>query len=218
MRLLALASAGAFACAILSACDFDGSGLEIVPKFDDRFSFETDADMEEWDARGLDLDDPPITWEIARSTEQATEGAHAVRFRLDNLNDQGKIWIERRYEVAPDQESGVTITFDLVTPDFGTVHLWRRLAGAAPDAPMTAADLISSLDTGNGEPSDVGFQTVEKTVTVLTKSDEDGEMFVYVGIWGTSEFSRTYYVDDLHAVFMRGGLSAPSGPSPTAVF
>ena len=216
MRRLTSARCAALLClgATLAACDRHGEGLDLVPEFDDNYSFE--AGMEGWTVRGTDLGDPPIAWEIARSTDRADTGATSVRFRLANLNDQGKIWIERRYEVAPDQEYDVTLTFDLASADYGSINLWRVLAGAGPESPMVAADLRSAQDTGNGAASDTGFQWVERTVTVRTRSDEDGEIFVYVGIWGTSEFTRTYYVDDLQVTFTRRGLSAPQ--TPTEVF
>jgi hypothetical protein len=199
------------ACAALAACDFNGDGVDIVPEFDDAFSFETG--MEEWYARGIDLGDPPITWEVARTTERADTGTYSVRLTLDNLNDQGKIWIERRYEVAPDQEYEVSLTLALASTDYGTINLWRVLAGATPEQPVDASQLMSSKDTGNGSATDVGFQWTEKTVTMRTRSDEDGEIFVYAGIWGTSEFLRSYALDDVRVTFLRKGLSAPTGPT-----
>ena len=172
MRLSTLRLAIPLACAALTGCDLHGRGIDIVPEFDDTFSFETG--MEEWYARGIDLGDPPVTWEVARSNERADAGAYSVAFQLANLNDQGKIWIERRYEVAPDQEYEVTLTFALATADYGTINLWRLLAGVSPDQPTAGSQLIATQDTGNGSATDVGFQWVEKTIVLRTRSDADG--------------------------------------------
>ena len=150
----------------------------------------------------------------ARTIERASDGMHSVRLRLDNLNAQGKIWIERSYDVAPDQEYEVEIGFALASADFGTINLWRVLAGASPDPPTAADALVSTVDTGNGETSDTGVEWVEKSVTVPVESDEDGELLVYLGVWGTSEFSRTYDLDEVRVTLFRTGLSEPSGPDP----
>ncbi len=102
----------------------------------------------------------------------------------------------------------------MASADFGTINLWRVLAGASPDPPTAADALVSTVDTGNGETSDTGVEWVEKSVTVPVESDEDGELFVYLGVWGTSEFSRTYDLDEVQVTLFRTGLSEPSGPDP----
>ena len=84
--------------AALSSCDF-GEELVVYPEFDDSFSFE--RGLEEWSAGGRDLFDPAVTWEVAPSTDRASDGAQSVRLRLDNVNDQGKIWMGRSYGVNP---------------------------------------------------------------------------------------------------------------------
>ena len=124
--------------AILCFCSFGGCdrrGFEVIvgPEFEDAFSFETD--FSDWVPRGSDLADPPVVWEVARSSDQASEGERAVRLRLDNLNSQGKIWIERRYEVEENQFYSVKISFDFGSADWGDVNLWRLLAGEGTDSP-----------------------------------------------------------------------------------
>jgi hypothetical protein len=206
-RLCALAFAGA----ALTACDRNGASLEIVPEFDDVYSFE--AGMENWNPRPLDLGSPPSTWEIVRSNASAAAGNQSVQLRLDNTSGQGKIWIERRYQVPPDQEYEVTLLFALGSADHSAVPAWRVLAGVARDQPAVAADLTTSSDTWNGSAAGVGQEWNEKTVIVQTKSDAEGEIFIYVGIGGTSSGLRTYYVDNVRATFMRKGISAPPGPT-----
>ena len=99
----------------------------------------------------------------------------------------------------------MVIAFDLASADWGSINLWRILAGAAA-GPPTAADAVSaSLHTGNGEDTDRGFQWVEHTVTVETRSSPEGELFVYLGVWVTSEFLRTYYIDNVRVTLTRVG-------------
>ena len=194
------------AAAALSACDRNTTGFEIVPEFDDVYSFETG--MQDWASRSLDLGSPPVAWEIARTNERADDGTQSVRLRLDNQAGEGKIWIERRYEVPPDQEYEITIRFALASADHAGVAPWLVIAGADPDQPVVAADLPAGQDTGNGSATDVGHRWIDRSLVVRTKSDEDAEIFVYLGIWGRSPGLRSYNLDDVRLTFMRKGLSA----------
>ena len=134
--------------------------------------------------------EPPVVWEVARSSDQASEGQQAIRLRLDNLNSQAKIWIERRYKVEKNQAYAAKMSFDFGSSDFDDVNLWRLLAGAGTDSPAGAGNLSVRGDSGNGESSDQGYQWVSKTYEAAVTSDADGELVVYVGIWGTSASGR----------------------------
>ena len=195
------------ACAVLTACDRNGTGLEIIPEFDDVFSFETG--LENWNPRAVDLGTPPSSFEILRTSGTASAGSQSEQLRLDNANGQGKIWIERRYQVPPDQEYEITLLFALNSADHSGVPAWRVLAGATANQPAVAGDLTATSDTWNGSATNVGQQWGERTVIVQTKSDAQGEIFLFVGVGGLTPESRTYYVDNIRATFMRKGLSAP---------
>ena len=189
----------------LGGCDRRGFELIVEPEFEDAFSFETD--LSDWAPRGIDLADPLVVWEVVRSSDQASDGEQAIRLRLDNLNSQGKIWIERRYEVEENQFYSVKISFDFGSADWGDVNLWRLLAGSGTDSPAVTGSLSVRGDSGNGESSDQSFQWVPKTYEIELGSDTDSELFVYVGIWGTSPFLRTYYLDNIQVVLTRQGSS-----------
>ena len=189
----------------LGACDRRGFELIVEPEFEDTFSFETD--LSDWAPRGSDLTDPPVVWEVARSSDQASDGEHAIRLRLDNLNSQGKIWIERRYEVEENQVYSVKVSFDFGSADWGDVNLWRILAGGGTDSPAVTGSLSVREDSGNGESSDNGYQWVPKSYEIEVRSGTDRELFVYVGIWGASAFLRTYYIDKIQVVLTRQGSS-----------
>ena len=167
----------------LEACDFNADPLVIEPEFDDISSFETD--LWKWVARGVDITDPPVAWEVVRSGERATQGTQSVRLRLANLNDQGKVWIERRYEVADDQLYSVESSFDFASADWGDVNLWRILAGAGPVSPASGGPTPQG-STANGSASDEGHQWLPKVYTLEARSSADGQLFVHVGVWGMS--------------------------------
>ena len=163
-----------------------------------------EADLAPWAADGADLGDPPVTWSIVRSQDRAAEGTWSARLSLDNLNDQGKIWIEQGVgNLEPGRRYDVRISFSLATADFGSLNLWRIIAGASGADPETAAGLIFQDDTGNGAGSDVGFRWIEKSYQTDAVASAGGTLWFAIGVWGTSEFSRTYYVDRVHITLTR---------------
>jgi hypothetical protein len=198
-RFLAVAAVALF----LTACDKHGLDFVVAPEFDDTFLFE--SGLGDWTARSKDVTGD--TWEVVTSPDRASQGTQSVRLRLDNKNSQGKIWIEKKYKVEKDQLYTVQVSFDFGSADFGGVNLWQIVAGAAPDSPATAGAALPQGDTGNGQATDQGYRFVPRTFTFETTSDKDEELFVHVGVWGTSAFLRTYYVDNMKVVLTRKGLS-----------
>lgn len=196
--LLALALA-------LSGCDFNGDPLVIQPEFDDVSSFESDLGL--WAARSVGVTAPPVAWEIARSGERATGGSQSARLRVDNTTGQAKIFLERKYEVEKNQRYQVELSFQFASADFGGVNLWQLLAGAAPTSPTQGGVLAVPGDTGNGRTTDQGYAWLPKTFSMEVTSGAEGELYVYVGVGATSEFSRAYYVDDVKVVLTRKGIT-----------
>ena len=177
--------------------------ITLVPEFDIRDSFE--AGLGDWEAQGTDLGNPPVAWSVEESTEEASAGTRSVKLTLDNVNDAGKIWIQRELEVAPLVTYDVDLSFDLGSADFGTVNLWTVIAGVETAPPETAAELTFQDDTGNGAATDHGYQWITKTYQIRARSDEDGHLYVVLGVWGTWETLRSYYLDNVHLVLTRAG-------------
>jgi len=163
------------------------------------FSFEND--MEGWQAKATDVDDPPVEWSIEHTEEMAKDGSASVKLFLNNLNDKGKIWFERGFELKPNTLYRVTVDFAFATAVFGQMNLWRIIAGVLPDPPQTADDLIYQGDTGNGSDSDVGYKWLQKSYTFDVTSSPDGMLYVFIGVWGTWEVGRTYYIDNVRVSF-----------------
>lgn len=188
---------------VAAGCDLKGTPLEIHPEFDETFSF--DAGLDDWSPRSRELGEPASPWEVSRSEELARTGSGSVKLRLDNLGGAGRIWIERRYEVEPHQRYDVEITLELASADFGGVDAWSLIAGAAPESPAATGAFNVAGTTDNGGTEDQGLQWVEKSGTMQVLSDDDGELFVYVGVWGTSVGDRTFHVDDVKVTMTRVG-------------
>jgi len=174
--------------------------LDLWPFLDcDCFSFE--ADLQDCQGNGTDLSDPPVEWSIERSEELARTGDAAVKLTLNNTNDAGKIWIERQFSVKPNCKHHVQVVFSLASADFGTINLWRIITGVTTTRPTSRDDLTFQDNTGNGSEADVGHVWLDKGYSFDVESGADGELWVAIGVWGTWETARTYYVDDIRVCF-----------------
>ena len=184
----------------LMACDQVGD-IIFVPEFDLSYSFE--GGLDGWFGTGVDLADPIVTWSVEASSEQASSGASAARLSVDNINGMAKVWMQRAATVEPSVAYDVDITFDFGTSDFGEINLWRILAGAHTGSPGTAAALTVRDATGNGSASNVGVQWLQKSYRMRAVSDPGGRIQIVLGVWGTFETARTYYIDNVRLLFTR---------------
>lgn len=180
----------------LVGCD-DSTG----PGNRDFFTFSFEDDLDGWQAKGIDLDEPTVTWSIAQSDDTSTVGDGSAKYVLDNMNDAGKIFLQRTFELDPDTDYDVRIEFDFATADWGDTNHWRIIAGAHAAAPADADDLEFQGETANGEDEDSEHVWLEKSYDLEVTSNDDGDIVIAIGVWGTFEVERSYYIDDLRITF-----------------
>jgi len=166
--------------------------------YDYTFSFEDG--LESWSEDGTDLDNPPVDWTVALSDEMSSEGDYAIKLYLNNVNDAGKIWLERSFDLEPNRTYNVEITYDFASADFGDFNLWQIITGVSSEEPEAADDLMFQGDTGIGEQE--GFIWLDKSYEFTAESNDDGELWVALGVWGTWETPRTYYIDNISISFI----------------
>lgn len=157
------------------------------------FSFE--SGLEGWAPTATDIKNPPVYWSIEQSQDRATEGSSSLKFALDNLNDAGKIWIERAFSVRPNQQYHLRVQFSFATADWGDVNHWTITAGVRTQPAQTRSDLTYQGSTANGEGGDTGYKWLEKSYDLDVISAADGTLYVDIGVAGTWETFRAYYVD-----------------------
>ncbi len=176
----------------------DGSGPE--PDRGARsYSFESDFGGWEPDAAGVAAGEGEIPWSITRSRELASDGSTALRFHMVNLIDAGKIWIPQPFTLQPNTTYDASVEYAFATADYGVFNLFTILTGVIPSSPEDARDLESTVqgDTGNGASSNVGYQWLPERCRFTTETGADGRLHVVIGVWGTHEHPRTYFVDDV---------------------
>jgi len=172
-----------------------------APEVSATFSFE--QGMDGWAAVAADTGAPPgayAPWSIVPATDFAYDGEQALRLFMANHTDAAKIWIVRSFAVAPGRMYDVDVSYAFGSSDFGTLNLFDLRTGSFLSPPADGPALLAGTlhdYTGNGSDSDIGYRWLRKHVRTALRADASGLIYVVVGIWGTTEFSRTYYLDDL---------------------
>lgn len=182
---------------IMTACVEGTTGPDFP--IERTFSFETD--LEGWVADTTDTGDPATEWLVERSTDEAIDGNASAKIEVNNLNDASKVWIERPFDLRPNTSYRVTVGYDLATADFGTVNNWTLITGVSPTDPEIRDDLAFQDETGNGNDQDVGYVWLPKSYQFDVITDDDGLLWVSIGVWGTWEGPRTYFFDDVQIRF-----------------
>lgn len=159
-------------------------------------SFSFEHDLQGWVAGGADLDNPPVEWSVERSRDIASDGKTSVRLFLNNHNDQGKVWIERSFDVEPGIAYQVRVDYDFASADL-EANLWTLIASVVTQAPGGEGRLTFHGDTGNGARAEDGFVWRHKSYNFRARSGPEGKLYVIIGVWGTSETARTYYLDNI---------------------
>jgi hypothetical protein len=170
------------------------------------FSFENG--LESWTPKATDIDNPPIQWSIEPSQERATDGVRSLKFALANYNDAGKIWVERAFTVRPNRQFHVTIQFSFGTADWGDANHFTIIAGVRTQPAITRSDLTYQGLTANGESSNTGYKWLEKNYDFNLLSAADGTLYLDIGIWGTWETYRAYYLDNLRVTITENNVPA----------
>jgi hypothetical protein len=177
----------------LAGCDVS----EIPTSGTYTFSFE--RDMEGWVANGTDLDNPPVEWSVERSEDIASDGKTSVRLYLNNLNDAGKIWIERQFDAEANRDYQVHLNYDFASADWGDMNLWTVITNVSPQPPVPG--LFYQGDTGNSARSEDGFVWLYRSYDFNVESSPEGKVYIVIGVWGTWETARTYYLDNVSIAF-----------------
>lgn len=185
-----------FVLLLVAALSVVLSGCAQEPPHSISHSYSFEEGMEGWVSDGTDLDDPLVNWSVERSQKIAYEGDSSVMLYLDNVNDAGKIWMEREFDVSPNTLYNVNVSYKFATGDFGDVNLFTIITGVSSNSPEEAGDLTFQGDTGH-HMDERGVVWLEKNYNFEAQSNSNGKLYVSIGVWGTWETPRVYHVDSV---------------------
>jgi hypothetical protein len=130
-----------------------------------------------------------FNWSITRSTDRALHGAFSLKATLDGTNDDGSIWVERRFLGPPGSLATIHLSFWLWSPTQADINTWPVLAFLGGRNPQIEEDfaIIGQTEQARGWTR----YSYQKTVKV----GDSGVVWAAFGLGATSEFERTYYLD-----------------------
>jgi hypothetical protein len=63
--------------------------------------------------------------------------------------------------------------------------------------------LVYQGDTANGLSSAAGHLWLEKSYDFTVQADSEGQAYAGIGVWGTWEAERSYFLDNVRITFTR---------------
>jgi hypothetical protein len=165
------------------------------PIIDETFSFEND--FQGWEVHGTNID-PNLPSPVTRSQDMAKDGVYSLRFDVNRDAFFQFLWIERVFDVEPNQVYDVEIGYSLGTRDCCS-NPFFNLAGTLNRTPEILADLTSLGQdiVDNGTDTTV-YKWVDKQYTGTHRSDDQGRFHILIGFFGDFDFRRIEYIDSVH--------------------
>jgi hypothetical protein len=173
------------------------------------FFFSFNTGFEGWSTRGTDLQfgDGTVSWSITLTQAKAYEGSTSVELFLNNLNGEGKIWIEKPFAVKPHRTYQVTVEYAL-SPVLAWDELdsFRLITAALPSSPRSSADLTGYYFDPklNGPPAPSGSQWAVKRFQFTVASGDQSSLYVVVGMWGVWDAPLSMWIDSLKVDLQEG--------------
>jgi hypothetical protein len=167
----------------------------------DYYLFPFENDLEGWATKSADLGKPPVEWSINRSGEMIKGGKSAAILTLASSGGQPSIWLEKSFPLNPGQRYQVKVTYDFASAD--SENTWRLITGVAQSQFSNSQDLVFQGDTANGAGSSAGFQWQQKDFNFTVQANGEGKVYVAIGVQGTSEGQRHYFLDNVAVTFNR---------------
>jgi hypothetical protein len=147
--------------------------------------------------QGNDLPDDPnrpdqkVEWRIETSAREVQSGSYSAEFYLDGRQDDGTIWLTRRFSVPAEKGVSVHLYFYLWSEDESSANrLADVVAYAGTQSPTVEAD-FSDRQAANQKKGWVRYHYQ------MTVPKHDGTIWVAFGISATWETQLTYYIDSL---------------------
>ncbi|MBI3652090.1 MAG: hypothetical protein HY231_13805 [Acidobacteria bacterium] len=184
--------------------------LQQFQEVSESYSFEND--FEGWTPRRMS-DNRELPPTIDRSQALSKDGFTSLRIDVNRQFTFEDDWIEKAFFLEPNQFYELECEFAFASQDFTSSNPFIILTGATQKPVSTFEDfrnLQQEFAFYRGDASD-GYKWLDKRYTLATRTNEDGKLYVALGVRGTDLFHRVYYLDRVH-------ISIRKKASPTEFF
>ncbi len=131
----------------------------------------------------------PFDWSITRSQDRAFHRNVSLKAFLNGLNDDGTIWVERRFSAPVGSRVRADLSFWLWSENQSDFNTWPVVAYAGTTDPEIEEDFAIVGQTDQK----AGWKRYSHS-SVLTVGPS-GEVWLAFGISATWETPRTHYLD-----------------------
>jgi len=175
---------------------FDSVRVTLSKKPEETRFFSFENDFEGWMPRAADVElgDGSIDWSITHSKEIWEDGVASVKFDLNDLNENGKIWIERTFSVEPKKKYKITLDYAFHSADCGDAPRFRIITGVFRKQPQSGDDLTDAFQE---KTTSCAWGWLHKSYQFTLKSKKSDVLYVVIGIKGIQEDHRTYNFDSV---------------------
>lgn len=173
----------------------DSVRVEITPKPDGSQFYSFENNSEGWTANATDLG--PADWFISRNGEFWVDGAISLKLDLNNTSGKGKVWITRAFDVVPGNKYRVSLDYAFSSRNSADFQL---IAGVFRSPPQSGDDLSSAFQDDTTTLSPLW---VHKSYDFTIKSKKSSTVYVVIGVMGTKQTHREYFIDSVCVTFMK---------------
>ena len=166
----------------------DSVRVQITPKPDGSQFYSFENDMEGWTANATDA--APADWSISPSTDLWDDGVTSLKIDLNNMSGKGKVWIARAFAVEPGSKYRVSLDYSWG----GRFREYRIIAGVFRSPPVTADNL--SLAFQDDLPNELP-RWIHRSNEFTIKSKKSSTVYVVIGVEGTAQTHREYFIDSV---------------------
>jgi hypothetical protein len=167
----------------------DSVRVEITPKPEGALFYSFENDMEGLTANATDV--APGDWSITRSAEFWDDGATSLKLDLNNTSGKGKVWITGSFEVVPGNKYRVSLDYAFSSRNAAD---FRLIAAVFRSPPQTGDDLSSAIQD---EATILSPLWVHKSYDFTIKSKKSSTVYVVIGVEGTAQTHREYFIDSV---------------------
>jgi len=179
-----------------SGTAFANSMLLQFQDVDETYSFEDG--LQGWTVRGMQIN-PNLPPPITQTQSLARDGSSSLKFAVNRDVFFDPIWIEKPVSLEANQTYIVNIDFSFATQDFGDANAFIILANPLRMPFNKIQDVVPAFQdfSANYENRDVGYKWLEKHYDFMVRTNEEGKLYIIVGIYGGYDVRRSYYIDNV---------------------
>jgi hypothetical protein len=182
---------------LISIIIISSVSITIVFTSGSKYNYNFEEDFEGWigdaDNHVGENDSVIVDWNVTRTTTEVYEGDYSVALEIDGFQDDGGVWIERKYELDKVKNVKVVISFYIFCDNIGMNSRALIFASANKTNPSVEEDFDQKITTLSSDSYLEGWYRF-KIAYNLKNTDT---IWVAIGIKVAWETLLCFYIDNV---------------------